>query len=188
MTETAHQDVMHFLRRCQLRLETLASSSTTMPRAAGAAAALKAALDNATPIDYTPVTVPVLASSDAVADTPLARECVELKESFVWAPSFRMTDEGTTAALMTVNQLFDLGDVLCGFMYLDANEPYPEHEHEPQELYMILSGRASWLHGGNEVYEDIESDSIIYNHPFDRHGVRAGAAPLLAMYVLWPEH
>ena len=108
MSASAHPEVMEFLRSCERRLASLA----TTPQARGAAAALKNALDHASPIDYTPSTVPVLAGIDAATDTPLARECLEVKDALAWVPSFRMTDEGTTVALMAFNELFDLGGCL----------------------------------------------------------------------------
>lgn len=90
-------------------------------------------------------------------------------------------------ALASINDVLDLGSVTCGLMYIGESFRYPEHEHEPQELYLVLTGNASWRYGGNDDYRALAAGSIVYNPPWVRHGVIAKENPLVALYVLWPE-
>jgi len=154
-------------------------------KAPEAGAALAGALSQATSLDFEPSTVPSVASINDASDTELSRRVSMLSSGLCWEASHRLTDGGTTSGLMRANAMLELGDVIAGFLYVDRHQSYPEHEHEPQELYLILSGTAQWRHGGNEHYESVGPGQSFYNSPFDRHGVRVADEPLLALYVLW---
>jgi len=150
-----------------------------------AGVALSNAVRSATPIEFTTKSVPCVASINDAKDTELSRRVGALSPHLSWEPSHRLSDAGETTGLMRANAMLELGEVIVGFLYVDRHQTYPEHEHEPQELYLILSGTAEWRHGGNEHYESIGPGQSFYNKPFDRHGVRVADEPLLALYVLW---
>ncbi len=180
-TSAVPTQLRQFLLDCAARLQVLGDD----PKALEAAEALTQAVADSAARDCPATTVPCLSSIHQASDTALSRQVIEMSPSLNWIPSHRLTDNGETAALMRADAMLDLGGVIAGLLYVGPGETYPEHEHEPQELYMTLSGLASWRHGGNTDYEDIGPDRCFYNKPFDRHGVRAGKEPMLALYVLW---
>ena len=92
---------------------------------------------------------------------------------------------GNRIALWVFNNLFDLKHHTVGLLYLDPHLAYPEHSHPPPELYLTLSGTASWRYGGCDSYRVVSAGNLLYNNPFDLHGVRAEDTPLLALYLLW---
>lgn len=155
------------------------------PKAAVAGEALGQATASSTPLQYTASQVPCLSQIQNAADTDLSRQVIAMSPDLNWIPSHRLTDHGETVALMRADAMLDLGGVVAGFIFVGAHEIYPEHEHEPQELYLTLSGEASWRQGGSDEYEIIGPNRSFYNKPFDRHGVRAQSTPMLALYVLW---
>lgn len=60
---------------------------------------------------------------------------------------------------------------------------YPLHHHPAAEAYLVLSGDAEWRRGaGRWRWEP--PGSVIYHAPGVPHATRAGADPLLAVY-LW---
>lgn len=128
--------------------------------------------------------LPVLDSLDLVVDMRLARRFQEFAREMPWKPSFRTSDHGQEVALLDFGEVLDLGERTVGLMYVDAGREYPEHSHEREELYFLLSGTADWRYGGHEHYQSISAGNLIYNHSWDLHGVRAGHTPLLALYLL----
>ena len=96
-----------------------------------------------------------------------------------------MPGMGDKAALCDLNAVFQFKGITVGLLYLNKNVEYPQHDHAPQELYLVLSGTAAWRYGGNEDYKTVPPGNLIYNQPFDLHGVRNGGTPLVALYVLW---
>lgn len=170
-----------FLRTCAQRLVVMDDH----PKAAAAGKALEQAMANATPLQCSRNQVPCLSQIEAATDTDLSRQVIAMSPDLNWIPSHRLTEQGKTVALMRADAMLDLGGVIAGLIFVGANEIYPEHEHEPQELYFTLSGEASWRQGGSVDYETIGPNRSFYNKPFDRHGVRAQTTPMLALYVLW---
>ena len=102
-----------------------------------------------------------------------------------WIATPRLADGGTSAGLSPLNDVRDFGEVICGLMLLAPNGAYPEHDHPPHEIYLPVAGDGRWRHGGGRHYETLGAEQLAYNHPNDRHGAKAGAEPLLALYVLW---
>jgi len=147
---------------------------------------LQHALRHAEPLEFVPTTVPVMESLALVRDGLMIDEFKQIAEHLPWKPSFRSDDDGHEMALASINDVFDLGDVVCGFIFVGADCRYPEHQHDPQELYLTLSEGALWRFGGHDHYQRLNSGRVIYNKPWDLHGVRAEKCPSLALYVLWP--
>ena len=127
----------------------------------------------------------VLDSLSQVSDTGLARRFQNIALTLPWAESQRMPGMGDKAALCDLNAVFQFKGIAVGLLYLNKNVEYPQHDHAPQELYLVLSGTAAWRYGGDEDYKIVPPGNLIYNQPFDLHGVRNGGAPLVALYVLW---
>ena len=72
--------------------------------------------------------------------------------------------------------------IASGFLLLGPEVNYPAHAHEAEELYMPLSGTASWQRD-TDAWESNPPGTIIHHPPWAPHAVRTGAEPLLALYV-----
>ena len=60
---------------------------------------------------------------------------------------------------------------------------YPDHNHRPEEVYLLLSpGR--FQHGGSEWFEP-GIGGTLYNRPDVTHAMASGDVPLLALWFLW---
>lgn len=59
---------------------------------------------------------------------------------------------------------------------------YPLHSHAPEEFYLFLSSGA--FRGGDESWQDIPAGGAVYNRPWQAHALKAGAAPLVALWFL----
>jgi len=81
--------------------------------------------------------------------------------------------------------MLKLEDLVAGLLLMTPNQTYPEHQHNPQELYFVLSGKALWFYGGKQGYRYQKPGDIIYNNPNDLHGIKTEKEPLLALYLLW---
>jgi hypothetical protein len=134
--------------------------------------------------DFEPQSIPVLASRGLVKDMKLARDFREFAMHLPWRYSPRTLDKGAEMGIMDFRAMFDLGNVVSGLMYVDSHNSYPEHNHLPGEMYFLISGTAEWRHGGNPHYETLTAGNVVYNHPWNWHGVRAGHTPVLALYLL----
>jgi len=79
----------------------------------------------------------------------------------------------------------DRGDVWLGATLLAPNVRYPDHEHAPEETYLMLSdgefmsGKSGWFSPG--------AGGSFYNPPRIRHAMRSGDKPLLAFWALLPD-
>jgi len=71
----------------------------------------------------------------------------------------------------------------CGFLLLGPMTTYPPHHHEAEEIYVPLSGTASWLHGDQHWREELPG-AVIHHMSNESHAMRTAAEPLLALY-LW---
>ncbi len=142
-------------------------------------------LDKAISRDFTPTQLPVLTELDSIIESPYTFNFHKIAADLKWRPSPRADFNAQVMALSTINEMLNLGDLVAGLMFMTPNQVYPEHQHAPQELYFVLSGTASWLYGGNEVYKQQQPGDVIYNHPRDLHGMRTQNEYLLALYFLW---
>ena len=74
-------------------------------------------------------------------------------------------------------------DVWIGMSLVAPHVRYPDHDHPPEETYLVLSegefmqGRGNWTTPG--------IGGTLYNPPGILHAMRSGAAPLLALWALW---
>jgi quercetin dioxygenase-like cupin family protein len=60
---------------------------------------------------------------------------------------------------------------------------YPRHRHEAEEIYLPLSGTASWQQG-DETWRERPPGTLIHHAGDEPHAMRTGDGPLLALY-LW---
>ena len=73
-------------------------------------------------------------------------------------------------------------DVWVGLSLMAPQTRYPDHDHGPEEVYLVLSegaflqGDADWL--------PRRAGQTVYNTPWIRHAMRAGDQPFLALWCL----
>jgi|GEM_PF-1291106 len=189
VSDSARSDAMRlrtYLSRCVDTIVNVAGENAGGKAALQGALQLRGALIQAEPRQFKPESVAVIDSMVEIESGLMIDEFRSLSTFLPWKPSFRSDDGGREMALASVNDVLELGDVVCGFIFVGANYCYPEHQHEPQELYLTLSGGARWRFGGDQHYQMLDAGAVIYNKPWDLHGVQAIEKPSLALYVLWP--
>ncbi|CDZ40092.1 Putative transcriptional regulator protein [Neorhizobium galegae bv. officinalis] len=80
--------------------------------------------------------------------------------------------------------LEDRSDVWLGATLMAPNVRYPDHDHAPEEIYLVLSdgeftqGDSGWFTPG--------MGGSFYNPPGIRHAMRSGEGPLFAFWALLP--
>lgn len=70
-----------------------------------------------------------------------------------------------------------------GFLLLGPGAHYPAHRHPAEEIYIPLTGEGEWRKGDAPWRREV-AGAVIHHPPGIPHATRAGAAPLLALY-LW---
>lgn len=81
--------------------------------------------------------------------------------------------------------LEDRSDVWVGVSLLAPHVRYPDHRHDPEEVYLLLSpgefrqGDGDWFEPG--------FGGTLHNEPGILHAMRSGDAPLLAVWCLRPD-
>jgi hypothetical protein len=83
------------------------------------------------------------------------------------------------------NGLEDRKDLYIGVSLLAPDVRYPDHDHGPEEVYLVLSpGR--FQHGDSAWFEP-GIGGTLYNLPNIKHAMASDGAPLLAIWCLWTE-
>ena len=178
----ATDNFRQFIHRCAQGLLRQADTTET----SAAAQIFAERVQTAPSRHYTPQSQPVLAGLDQLPQTGFDFGFHHIAAELPWRHSSRTTDEGHDTALGPINEMLDLGDMIAGLLYLDSDRQYPLHQHNPQELYLIMAGHGQWRYGGDQTYRSKQPGEVIYNHPNDLHGINAADTPLLALYLLWP--
>lgn len=74
-------------------------------------------------------------------------------------------------------------DLAIGVSLLAPHVRYPDHNHHPEEVYLVLSpGR--FQHGESDWFEP-GIGGTLYNKPNIKHAMASDDAPLLALWCLW---
>ena len=81
--------------------------------------------------------------------------------------------------------LEDRRDVWLGASLMAPNTRYPDHDHAPEETYLVLSD-GEFLHGDSGWFSPGVGGSF-YNPPGIRHAMRSGGTPLFALWALLPD-
>ncbi|MCR6498354.1 dimethylsulfoniopropionate lyase [Shinella sp. CPCC 101442] len=82
--------------------------------------------------------------------------------------------------------LEDRRDVWFGASLLAPHVRYPDHDHPPEETYLVLS-EGEFMHGDSGWFSPGIGGSF-YNTPGIRHAMRSVDKPLFAFWALLPEH
>ncbi len=131
---------------------------------------------------------PLLARRDALA--PLAQALADLAPHLVWTtrktvgPTASPGFDGAHANGMLIGPggLEERADVWLGLSLMAPGTRYPDHDHAPEEVYLVLSegeflqGEADWLAR--------TAGQTVYNTPGIRHAMRAADRPFLALWCL----
>ncbi|WP_294641352.1 dimethylsulfonioproprionate lyase family protein [uncultured Aureimonas sp.] len=92
-------------------------------------------------------------------------------------------DGHANATILGSGGLEDRRDVSVGVSLLAPNVRYPDHDHGPEEVYLVLSpGR--FQHGSSGWFEP-GIGGTLYNEPNIRHAMASDDASLLAFWCLW---
>lgn len=118
------------------------------------------------------------------ARRPVARAFAALAPRLHWTP--KTIAKGANIPPMNTMLLGPGGveerdDIWIGASALAPETTYPVHRHPPEEVYLPLTPGEWW----NEKMDWRDpTDGVIYNPPGIRHSMRAGAQPLLAIWLL----
>ncbi|CDN58307.1 Putative transcriptional regulator protein (plasmid) [Neorhizobium galegae bv. officinalis bv. officinalis str. HAMBI 1141] len=81
--------------------------------------------------------------------------------------------------------LEDRPDVWLGATLMAPNVRYPDHDHAPEEIYLVLSD-GEFMQGDSGWFTPGMGGSF-YNPPGIRHAMRSGEKPLFAFWALLPD-
>lgn len=194
------------------RSDTLADFITTVgtgiigafaPGHPGHAAAqrMRQALD-AKPTQPSPATTPhalpvcrhldtalALARAGAAPERAWADTLAALAPALHWARSRRSGTEAFHQGHANTEIIGPAGlerrsDVVLGASLLAPGVVYPDHDHPPEEIYLVLSA-GDWFNRHAGWYTP-GAGGAVYHPPGIVHAMRAGTTPLLAIWCLWP--
>jgi quercetin dioxygenase-like cupin family protein len=83
----------------------------------------------------------------------------------------------------TARPLVATDALAVGVLLLGPGTHYPAHHHPASEIYCIVSGDAEWRRG-DAPWRREPPGAVVHHAPNLSHATRAGAEPLLAVY-LW---
>ncbi|QGX98689.1 transcriptional regulator [Roseovarius faecimaris] len=94
--------------------------------------------------------------------------------------------EGHANAMLIGPQgLAEVPGVWLGVSLLAPGVRYPDHDHPPEESYLVFTEGGFWQEGRGWFTPGI--GGTFYNRPGILHAMRSGEAPLLAMWALWKD-
>lgn len=91
-------------------------------------------------------------------------------------------DGHANAMIVGPRGLEDRNDVWIGVSLLAPNVRYPDHDHAPEETYLVLS-QGEFRHGESQWFSPGIGGSF-YNEPGIKHAMRSLDTPLLAFWAL----
>jgi quercetin dioxygenase-like cupin family protein len=74
-------------------------------------------------------------------------------------------------------------DVRIGVSLLAPHIRYPDHQHPPEEIYVVLSD-GQWRQA-SDPWHAPGIGGLVYNPPNIVHAMRSAQQPLLALWFLW---
>jgi quercetin dioxygenase-like cupin family protein len=98
-------------------------------------------------------------------------------------PSFRKAHANAT--LVGVDGLERRSDIRIGASLMAPGTTYPAHRHPPEELYLALSD-GDWRNCDTDWWTP-GTGGLVHNPPGIEHAMRAGEAPLFAIWCLLVE-
>lgn len=96
--------------------------------------------------------------------------------------STNFEDGHTNAMILGPGGYEERRDVWLGVSLMAPNVRYPDHDHAPEEVYLVLSD-GEFRHGGSDWFNPGIGGSF-YNEPRIRHAMRSLDTPLFAFWAL----
>ena len=136
---------------------------------------LRAAIDRARDV------APIASLAGALSD--LAPELAWRRRPGAEAHGEAFREGHANALIVGPGGLEQREDVLVGASLVAPGVRYIDHHHPPEEIYIVLS-EGEWYREGRGWYVP-GIGGTVYHPPNVVHAMRAGAAPLLAVWLLW---
>ncbi len=121
---------------------------------------------------------------------PLAEALSELVPELAWrrrpgaeAHGEAFRDGHANALIVGPEGLERRSDVLVGVSLVAPGVRYIDHQHPPEEIYIVMS-EGEWYREGKGWYAP-GAGGTVYHSPNVVHAMRAGSAPVLALWMLW---
>jgi hypothetical protein len=130
------------------------------------------------------------ASQGPAAIAAVADRLAKLESRLTWSKrsaggahsSPNWPDGHANAYIVGPKGLEDRDDVAIGVSLLAPDVRYPDHNHGPEEIYLVLTpGR--FQHGATDWFEPGQGGTM-HNVPNIKHAMASGAEPLLAIWCL----
>jgi mannose-6-phosphate isomerase-like protein (cupin superfamily) len=174
------------LEKVFARLQTPAPAGSPKGAALAAAALLPQTLLPQTLLQQT--LAPLRDRSDALA--PLAAALATLGPHLGWTTrtkvgptaSANFATSHANAMLVGPGGLEVREDVWIGLSLMAPGTRYLDHDHPPEEVYLVLSEGAFWQGGADWLPRG--PGQTVYNPPGILHAMRAGNAAFLALWCL----
>lgn len=131
------------------------------------------------------------ARASSVPIARLANAFASLEPSLHWArrpaagpfASDNWLEGHANTTIVGPRGLEERSDLAIGVSLLAPDVRYPDHNHRPEEVYLVLS-RGRFQHGASDWLE-CGPGGTLYNEPDITHAMASGEAPLLALWCLW---
>ena len=142
--------------------------------------------------------LPVCACLDEALEvralSPLLRDLLaafrDIEPSLKWqrrrwegSASDNFYDSHANAMILGPGGLEERSDLWLGVTLMAPNTRYPDHDHAPEETYLVLS-EGDFRHGDTSWFVPGVGGSF-YNPPGISHAMRSGERPLCAFWALW---
>ncbi len=176
-----------------------AGASPASPAGQAAEKIFDALKTSAPPVVQSTVRFPVASYLDSALNTARGAGAVvakaadafaELEPSLTWyrRPGAENADPAfaaghSNATIVGATGIERRGDVWVGVSLMAPSVRYPDHQHLPEEVYVVLSP-GEWRQADGPWFEP-GVGAIVYNPPNILHAMRSDAAPLLAAWCLW---
>jgi quercetin dioxygenase-like cupin family protein len=95
----------------------------------------------------------------------------------------RFLNGHANATIVGPEGLEERRDVWIGVSLMAPHTRYPDHNHPPEEVYVVLSP-GEWRQGSGPWWQP-GSGGLVYNPSNVVHAMRSAAQPLLAIWFLW---
>ena len=78
---------------------------------------------------------------------------------------------------------FHSAHLRCWMVYMPVGLHYPWHEHQAEEIYLLVAGRAKFSAFGSADH-DLEAGEVVFHAANQPHATRTGSDPVLCL-VFW---
>lgn len=187
--------LQHFLDR----LHDALASENTVEAAMPTVARIFKALETPMPTSGTGKRLPVCAHLDEAlkpARTPSASLALvadafqQLEPNLVWRPrpggptaSDNFADGHANVMIVGPGAFEERDDVWVGATLMAPHVRYPDHNHKPEEVYLVLS-RGEFRQDNAPWFEPGISGTL-FNVPNITHAMRSADVPFFAIWCLW---